>query len=44
MQDLAPGVAALAGVTPASVAEAAPRPRPRIFYGYYMLASMMGIP
>lgn len=43
MQDVAPGVAALAGVTPAAVSEAAPRRRPRIFYGYYMLASMMGI-
>ena len=43
MQDVAPGVAALAGVTPSAVAAASARKRPRIFYGYYMLASMMGI-
>ena len=43
MQDVAPGVAALAGVPPSAVAAASARRRPRVFYGYYMLASMMGI-
>lgn len=43
MQDVAPGVAALAGLAPAEVTDAPDRKRPRFFYGYYMLASMMGI-
>ena len=46
MQDIPPGIAALAGVTPTAATAATGAPghrRPRVFYGYYMLGSLMGI-